>query len=178
MILEAVIGAMILAITIGGLAILYTRQWALNADTDVLGRVENAVSQDLGWQKTYAKYWMMSSGPYNLTATQTGASAYVVSTNTIEYEPDSTRCATATGLAGDFVTAASSVTITPARPFPIAVGRTQLAVSGLPSTISLWRTISLGKNIVFVSYSLEGDGAASYRFQREVALRPEASAWC
>jgi hypothetical protein len=181
-ILEALIGVVILTASIGALAALTARQWMGSTNVDVLDRVENAVARDLGWLKTYAKYWRMSSGPYNLTCTQAGfgnsCTAFVASTTSTEYEPDATRCATATGLADDFVTAAGSVVITPARPFAVASGSTTLDVAGLPSDTSLTRTITTGKNLVFLSYSFTGTNAAPYNFVREVALQPEAAAWC
>lgn len=181
-ILEVLIGVVILTASIGALAVVTARQWSRSADVDVLARVENAVASDLGWLKTYAKYWRMTSGPYNLTCTQAGfgnsCTAFVPSTFGLDYEPDAARCATATGLADDFVTAAASVTLNPARPFTVASGATTLNVAGLPTGMSLTRTITTGKNLVLLSYSLTGANAASYSFRREAALRPEASAWC
>lgn len=181
-ILEALIGVVILTASIGALAVVTARQWSRSTDVDVLDRVENAVARDLGWLKTYAKYWRMTSGPYNLTCTQagfaSGCDAFVLSSVSTEYLPDASRCATATGLADDFVTAAGSVTINPARPFSVTTGGTTLNVAGLPAGMSLTRTITTGRNLVFLSYSLSGANAADYRFRREVALRPEASAWC
>lgn len=181
-ILEALIGVVILTASIGTLALATARQWTRSSDVDVLDRVENAVATDLGWLKTYAKYWRMSSGPYNLTCTQAGFGAgctpFLVSSVSTEYDPDSSLCATATGLADAFVTAAASVTLTPARPYTVASGNTTLSVSGLPSGMTLTRSLTTGKSLVFLSYSLSGANAANYRFRREVALRPEASAWC
>lgn len=181
-ILEALIGVLILTASIGTLAAVTARQWSRSTDVDVLDRVENAVATDLGWLKTYAQYWRMSTGPYNLTCTQAGfganCSPFVVSSISTTYEPDANSCATATGLADDFVTAASSVTITPARPFPVASGTTTLSVAGLPSGTNLTRILTTGKNLVFLSYRFNGANAANYRFRREVALRPEASAYC
>lgn len=180
--MEALIGVVILTASIGALALVMAQQWRRSTDIDVLDRLENAVASDLGWLKTYAKYWRLASGPYDLTCTQAGfASGCDVrlfsSTNT-DYQPDEARCATATGLADDFVTAAGSVTINPARPFAVSSGTTTLNVAGLPSGTSLTRTISTGRNLVFLSYSFTGANAASYRFVREVALQPEAAAWC
>lgn len=181
-ILEALIGVVILTASIGALAVLTSRQMTTSTDVDVLDRVENAVARDLGWLKTYAKYWRMSSGPYNLTCTQAGfganCSAFVTSSVSTEYSPDEARCATATGLADDFITDAGSVTITPARPFALASGSITLNVAGLPSGASLTRTITTGKNLVFLSYSFSGGSASNYKFRREVAVLPEASAWC
>jgi Tfp pilus assembly protein PilV len=180
-ILETLIGVVILTVSIGALAAVTARQWSRSSEVDVLDRVENAVARDLGWLKSYAKYWRMSTGPYNLSAAQTcpGASCeFVFSNTTTDYQPDGARCATATGLADDFVTAAGSVTITPARPHSIAAGDTTLNVAGLPNGTSLTRTITTGKNLVFLSYSFTGTNAAGYNFVREVALKPEAAAWC
>jgi hypothetical protein len=181
-IVEALIGVVILTASIGVLAALTARQWSSSADVDVLDRVESAVARDLGWLKTYATYWRMTSGPYNITCTQAGfgnsCTAFVSSRFGLEYAPDEARCATATGLADDFVTAAGSVTLNPARPFTVASGATTLGVSGLPSGMSLTRTITTGNNIVYLSYSLTGANAATYNFRREAALRPEASGWC
>ena len=181
-ILEALIGVVILTASIGALAVVTARQWSTSTDVDVLDRVESAVARDLGWLKTYARYWRMTSGPYNLTCTQAGfgnsCTAFVLSQFSTTYEPDEALCATDTGLADDFVTAAASVTLNPARPFTVASGATTLNVTGLPSGLSLRRTLTTGKNLVFLSYSLIGTNAAGYGFVREVALQPEASASC
>lgn len=181
-ILEALIGVVILTASIGALAVVTAQQWSRSTDVDVLDRVENAVARDLGWLKTYAKYWRMTTGPYNLTCTQAGfgnsCTAFVPSSVVTEYAPDADLCATNTGLADAFVTAAGSVTINPARPFAVASGTSTLAVAGLPAGMSLTRTLTTGTNLVFLSYGLSGANAAAYGFRREVALRPEASAWC
>lgn len=179
----------ILTVSIGTLALLFTRQWSSSRDVDVLQRVENAVAADLGWLKSYAKYWRMTSGPYNLSCSQagfpTGCEPFAVSSTSSEYLPDENRCATDTGLAADFVTAAASVTITPARPHAVALGDTTLLNSAtdsgrppLPSGTTLVRNISLGKNLIYISYNLNGSNAAAYRFRREMALMPEAASWC
>ena len=172
----------ILTVSIGALAAVTARQWSRSSEVDVLDRVENAVASDLGWLKTYAKYWRLASGPYDLSCTQagfaSGCNVRVFSNTTTDYEPDPARCATATGLADDFVTAAGSASITPARPFAVTSGLTTLNVAGLPSGASLTRTISTGKNLVFLSYSFTGTNADPYNFVREVAVKPEAAAWC
>ncbi|MFM7086359.1 MAG: hypothetical protein ACKOXO_05130 [Cyanobium sp.] len=172
----------ILTASIGALAVVTARQWSRSSEVDVLDRVENAVASDVGWLKTYAKNWRLASGPYNLSCTQAGFAAdcdvRVFSNTTTDYAPDEARCATATGLADDFVTAAAGATITPARPYAVASGSTTLNVSGLPSGTSLTRTITTGKNLVFLSYAFTGSNAAAYNFVREVAVKPEAAAWC
>jgi len=186
-IVEALIGVVILTASIGVLAALTARQWSSSADVDVLDRVERAVASDLGWLKTYATYWRMTSGPYSITCTQagfgSGCTAFVSSRFSLEYAPDEARCATATGLADDFLTAArsnDSATLTPARPtFALfETGNRTFNLNNLPAGMSLTRTITTGKNLVFLSYSLTGANAASYNFRREAALRPEASGWC
>jgi len=181
-VIEALIGVVILTASIGGLAVLTARQWSSSGEVDVMERVESAVARDLGWLKTYATYWRMTSGPYNLTCTQAGfgndCTAFIPSRFSHEYEPDAARCSTATGLADDFVSAASSVTLSPARPFSVASGATTLSGIGLPAGMILTRTITTGKNLVFLSYSLSGTNAATYGFRREAALRPEATGWC
>ena len=184
-IVEALIGVVILTASIGVLAALTARQWSSSADVDVLDRVESAVASDLGWLKTYATYWRMTSGPYSITCTQagfgSGCTAFVSSRFSLEYAPDEARCAT--GLAEDFLTAArsnDSATLTPARPtFALfETGTRTFNLNNLPAGMSLTRTITTGKNLVFLSYSLTGANAASYNFRREAALRPEASGWC
>lgn len=188
-ILEALIGVVIITASIGALAALSVRQWSRSTDVDVLDRAENAVAQDLGWLKTYAKYWRLTRGPYDLSCTQAGFASGCtdpVFSHTTDYLPDAAACATATGLAEAFVTAAGSVATTPARPFAVASGSTTLTVAGLPGGMTLQRTISTAKplnsspdNLVYVSYALLQDGQPSpYQFVREVALRPEAAAWC
>ena len=191
------IGVAILTVSIGTLAVLTARQWSSSADVDVLDRVENAVARDLGWLKTYAKYWRMTSGPYPLTCEQagfgSGCTAFVTSKLATTYEPDPDLCTETTGLAEGFVEAASTVSLTPARPFAInpdnltqtlltsnpspQAGQGQYERS-LPSGTSLVRTITPGTNIVSLSYSLQGANAAPYRFVREAAVMLEASAWC
>jgi hypothetical protein len=184
-----VIAVVILTVSLGGLAILAGRQWASSRDVDVRGRIENAVASDLDWLKIYGKYWRMTSGPYNLTCTQAGFGAnctpFILSATSTEYDPDPIRCATATGVAEDFVTAAAAVAITPSRPFAVAVGDTTLLSStadtgqpALPPGTSLIRTITLGKNLIYLSYRFSGANAAPYNFVREVSVRPEAATWC
>ena len=201
-ILESMIGVLILTATIGGLAILATRQWSSSNDVDILERVEATVARDLGWLKTYAKYWRMTRGPYNLTCTQAGFSSgcnpFIVSAGTSEYNPDPSgnTCPNPTGtpvvadtaLASAFVQAAESArsTLTPAGPFPIAIGNTTLISGGSSDTgqprlaagTTLVRSISLGRTLITISYSFSGSDATPYGFRREVALYPEAAAWC
>lgn len=185
-ILEALIGVFILTVSIGALALATARQWSNSRDVDVLDRVENAVGSDLGWLKTYASYWRLASGPYSttqLSCTQagfaSGCAERIFSNSITIYQPDETRCATATGLADDFIAAANGVSITPPRPFsPIVAGTTTLNVANLPSGTSLRRTLTTGKNLVFLSYSFVGGNAAAYGFRREVSVMPEAASWC
>lgn len=197
-ILEAMIGVAILTVSVGSLIALSTRQWASSKDVDVLDRLENAVARDLGWLKSYAKHWRLANGPYDLSCTQAGFASgcdeRVFSSTTTDYQPDEARCATATGLAQDFVNAAATTTVTPSRPFAIPsvpsdgssasqIKGDPLAVNDLPSGTALYRTIRIStaaaeKNIVYLSYSFEGTGADAYRFVREVAVKPEAAAWC
>ena len=199
-ILEALIGVVILTASIGALAVVTARQWSRSVDVDVLDRVENAVASDLGWLKTYAKYWRMTSGPYPITCVQagfgSGCTAFVTSKLATEYEPDPADCADPTdltALAKGFLDAASTVALTPARPYPInPLSLTQTLLTSnpnpqagqgvydrtLPSGTSLQRTITPGTNIVYLSYALTGTNAAPYRFIREAALQLEASAWC
>lgn len=213
-ILEALIAVVILTASISGLAILSARQSSSSTDVDVLDRVENAVATDLGWLKSYAKYWRMSSGPYDLCPSgfsytdangytcsaptntpRSGASSFTRSTTSIEYEPDpsgntcpnpgGTTVVANTALASAFVSDAASSSLRPTDFAAVAVGDTTLLNSAtdtgrprLPAGTTLLRTISLGRNLIFVSYSFNGDNAAPYRFRREAALHPEAAAWC
>lgn len=199
-ILEALIGVAILTASIGGLAILTSRQWTTTSDTDVLDRVENEVARDLGWLKSYAKFWRMTSGPYNLSCAQVDLSgscdSFIVSSTSTEYNPDpnGTTCPNPggvpsvanTALASAFVSAANTVTLNPRRPFAVAVGNTTLVSGGnadsgrprLPAGTSLVRNITLGTKLIYVSYSFTGGNAGSYRFRRVAALHPEAASWC
>lgn len=191
-ILEGLISALILAATVGSISLLATRLWTSSRTDNTSTLAENAVASDLGWLKSYAKVWKMDTGPYDLTTTQTLTSSFTFSLNTLSYSPDKTLCATVSGLAAAFITDARSVTFTPARPYTLATGRTQLAVSGLASGLGLWRTLSTtrtgstARNLVYLSYTLERNGSAgtagtidtTYGFQREVAVRIEAEAWC
>lgn len=201
-ILEALIAAVIISASLGALALLSTSQWANSKDVDILNRAENAIARDLGWLKSYAKYWRMTSGPYNFTATQTGASSYTLSRNTIEYQPDrsdvtpaETRCSTSsTSMAQAFISDASSdaagTAFNPNRPFNLSTSAaTTLTPTGLPAGLSLRRTIAFSKtvnstdistrNTVYITYTLDdGSGSSAYRLIREVALRPEAADWC
>ena len=166
--LEALITVVILTASIGGLALLITNQWSASKDVDVLDKVENAVARDLGWLKTYAKYWRMSAGPYDLcprgfsyTATnqftckvssdspRSGASSYTRYNTTLAYEPDRSdlsenRCATTSGLAQAFISSAQAdatrTLFTPNRPFDLT--QTNIPVTGLPAGMTLTRTIS------------------------------------
>lgn len=196
-ILEALIGAAILTVSISGAAIIASQEWASSADLDVMSRIDNAVASDSAWLKTYAKYWRMVSGPYSITCTQAGfpsaCRAFVYSATSSEYEPDpdqnlcpnATSTGAPTALANAFVTAAASVTINPARPYTVAIGETILINSAtdtgqprLPSGTHLARDIRLSGNLIYISYSFIGANAATYKFRREVAIRPEAASWC
>lgn len=144
--MEALIGVLILTASIGTLALVTARQWSRSADVDVLDRVENAVASDLGWLKTYAKYWRLASGPYDLTCTQagfaSGCDVRVFSSSTTDYQPDEARCGTATGLAQDFINAAAAArtTIAPNGPFAIPTfltdGTTAQTIKGVPPIVN------------------------------------------
>lgn len=222
-ILETLIAVVILTTSIGGLAVLSARQWSRSTDIDVLDRVENAVAADLGWLKSYAKYWRMSSGPYDLCPTgfnysannntcsvpdtganstnspRSGASVFTRTLTTVNYEPDRTdlneaRCSTTTGLAQAFLNDASAnatqTLFTPNRPYALSTAApvTLLSNTQLPFNLSLRRTIAFTRangsvnNTLYITYLLDdGQGSPAtspYRFQREVALRPDAADWC
>ena len=185
--LESLIAVTLLTSSIATVALLTTREAATRDEVQSLTQIENAVALDLGWLKTYAKYWRMSSGPYSfLDASMTAASSFTQSPGTLTYEPpmdddDSSRCLSGTAMASAFLSEAASTgagTIRPSRPFTVATGKVQLNSSDLPIGVQLFRTITTGNNMVYLSYSLEGTRAARFRYQREVAIRPEAAAWC
>lgn len=211
---EILIAVVILTASIGSLAILASNQWRSSKDVDVLDKVENAVARDLGWLKSYAKYWRMNAGPYDLCPSgflytavndytckapsdspRSGASAYTRSNTTLSYEPDRSdlnenRCDSASDLAKAFISSAQAdaakTLFSPNRPFELSTGT--IPISGLPKGMTLTRTISYTdptastknvNNIIYLSYSLNtGSSTSSYRFRREVALRPEAASWC
>jgi len=187
-IVEGLVAVIIIALSIAGLSFLVGRQAGSSSDAAVLARVENIVANDLAWLKSYGKYWRMKSGLYNITCTQAGFSAGCSGpelSSTISYDPDAGQCSSATLLAENFVSAAGSVAITPPRPYPISLGASTLLSSAndagqppLPAGTSVIRTITAGKNLIYVSYSFSGDNAAAFRFARQAAVRPEASAWC
>jgi hypothetical protein len=216
--IEVMIAVLIITASIGALAVLSARQWASTKDLNVLDRVENAVALDLGFIKSHAKYWMMSSGPYNLcpenfsyTSTNSftceatadtplsGAKSFTKSSTTITYDPDpnentcpnpiSSPVVADTTLATAFINHAKTSTIKPIWSFPptgsgppwadtLIDSATDTGRPSLPSGTKLERTISVGKNIVYVTYRFTGTNADPYGFVRKVAIHPEAAASC
>lgn len=217
---ELLIAVVIITASIGALALLSARQWSSSKDLNVMDRLENTVALDLGWLKTFGRYWRMSVGPYNLCPTGfnyatnantctspntplSGATSYTLSTTNIDYEPDpnNNTCPNPTSspviaddvLARTFLAAARDSTITPIWQFP-PIGSGTITASSvttvlinsasdtgrpqLPSQTTLERTITFGKNLLYITYSFTGSNAAPYGFVRKVAVHPEAAAYC
>jgi hypothetical protein len=152
------------------------RQVGVSAEADRLTKVEAVVSRDLDYISDYARYWKLSSGPYNLSNTITNTSTSYVMAPQVEYAPPADRCANGT-LAAGFLDDLASVTTTPARPYaiPVAGGAQSLPVD---TDLEVSRTISSQGSRIHVSYSLTGSKAEGLRFFRQASVLIEAAAWC
>ena len=152
------------------------RQVGVSAEADRLTKVEAVVSRDLDYITDYARYWMLLSGPYNLSNTITNTSTSYVMAPQVEYAPPANRCANGT-LAAGFLDDLASVTTTPARPYaiPVAGGAQSLPVD---TDLEVSRTISSQGSRIHVSYSLTGSKAEGLRFFRQASVLIEAAAWC
>jgi len=174
-ILEVLVAVAIASSAIAFLVPALIRQASISTEATSLTSVEAVVSRDLDWISDYARYWKLRSGPYNLSATITQASSYTFSPQ-VEYEPPADRCANGT-LAEGFLSAASSVTTTPARPYPIA-GSGSVETITVATDLQLARTITTQRNRIQVLYALTGSKADSLRFSRQASVLIEAAAWC
>ena len=174
--LEVLVAVVISSSAITFLVPALLRQVGVSAEADRLTKVEAVVSRDLDYITDYARYWMLLSGPYNLSNTITNTSTPYVMAPQVEYAPPANRCANGT-LAAGFLDDLASVTTTPARPYAIpAAGVAQ----SLPvaTDLEVSRTISSQGSRIHVSYSLTGSKAEGLRFFRQASVLIEAAAWC
>jgi type II secretory pathway pseudopilin PulG len=172
--LEVLVAVVIASSAITFLVPALLRQVGVSAEADRLTKVEAVVSRDLDYITDYARYWMLLSGPYNLSTTITNT-PYVMAPQ-VEYAPPANRCANGT-LAAGFLDDLASVTTTPARPYAIpAAGVAQ----SLPvaTDLEVSRTITNQGSRIHVSYSLTGSKADGLRFFRQASVLIEAAAWC
>jgi type II secretory pathway pseudopilin PulG len=174
--LEVLVAVVISSSAITFLVPALLRQVGVSAEADRLTKVEAVVSRDLDYISDYARYWKLSSGPYNLSNTITNTSTSYVMAPQVEYEPPADRCANGT-LAAGFLDDLASVTTTPARPYaiPVAGGAQSLPVD---TDLEVSRTISSQGSRIHVSYSLTGSKAEGLRFFRQASVLIEAAAWC
>ena len=175
--LEVLVAVAIASSAIALLVPALIRQASISTEATSLTSVEAVVSRDLDWISDYARYWKLRSGPYNLSAaiTQTQGSGYTLSPQ-VEYEPPANLCANGT-LAESFLSDASSVTTTPARPYPIA-GSGSVETITVATDLQLARSITTQRNRIQVLYALTGSKADSLRFSRQASVLIEAAAWC
>jgi prepilin-type N-terminal cleavage/methylation domain-containing protein len=175
--LEVLVAVAIASSAIAFLVPALIRQASISTEATSLTSVEAVVSRDLDWISDYARYWKLRSGPYNLSAaiTQTQGSGYTLSPQ-VEYEPHANLCANGT-LAESFLSDASSVTTTPARPYPIA-GSGSVETITVATDLQLARSITTQRNRIQVLYALTGSKADSLRFSRQASVLIEAAAWC
>lgn len=173
--LEVLVAVVISSSAITFLVPALLRQVGVSAEADRLTKVEAVVSRDLDYITDYARYWMLRSGPYNLSTTITKASNWTMAPQ-VEYEPPANRCANGT-LAAGFLDDLASVTTTPARPYaiPAAGGAQSLPVD---TDLEVSRTITNQGSRIHVSYSLTGSKAEGLRFFRQASVLIEAAAWC
>jgi len=172
--LEVLVAVVISSSAITFLVPALLRQVGVSAEADRLTKVEAVVSRDLDYITDYARYWMLLSGPYNLSNTITNTSTSYVMAPQVEYAPPANRCANGT-LAAGFLADLASVTTTPARPYPVAGGAQSLPVA---TDLELTRTITNQGSRIHVSYSLKGSKADGLRFFRQASVLIEAAAWC
>jgi type II secretory pathway pseudopilin PulG len=174
--LEVLVAVVISSSAITFLVPALLRQVGVSAEADRLTKVEAVVSRDLDYITDYARYWKLSSGPYNLSNTITSTSTSYVMAPQVEYAPPADRCANGT-LAAGFLDDLASVTTTPARPYaiPVAGGAQSLPVD---TDLEVSRTISSQGSRIHVSYSLTGSKAEGLRFFRQASVLIEAAAWC
>jgi type II secretory pathway pseudopilin PulG len=174
--LEVLVAVVISSSAITFLVPALLRQVGVSAEADRLTKVEAVVSRDLDYITDYARYWKLSSGPYNLSNTITNTSTSYVMAPQVEYAPPADRCANGT-LAAGFLDDLASVTTTPARPYaiPVAGGAQSLPVD---TDLEVSRTISSQGSRIHVSYSLTGSKAEGLRFFRQASVLIEAAAWC
>jgi type II secretory pathway pseudopilin PulG len=174
--LEVLVAVVISSSAITFLVPALLRQVGVSAEADRLTKVEAVVSRDLDYISDYARYWKLSSGPYNLSNTITNTSTSYVMAPQVEYAPPADRCANGT-LAAGFLDDLASVTTTPARPYaiPVAGGAQSLPVD---TDLEVSRTISSQGSRIHVSYSLTGSKAEGLRFFRQASVLIEAAAWC
>lgn len=187
--LELLLGTVIIGVVVGTISLLFNRQVSFNQRTAALDAIDAAVSRDLTWLKSYARFWEMKSGPYNLTATQTGASSFTTS-SVLDYEPAVVDCESGT-LAQSFINKAASADVTPigtspnqlVRPnaIPTTSGTAQtITLPAVASAYTLTRRINYTglTNRVQVVYSVTGADAAQLPYPREASLLLQAEAWC
>ena len=176
--LEVLVAVAIASSAIAFLVPALIRQASISTEATSLTKVEAVVSRDLDWIRDYARYWKLRSGPYNLSAAITKASSYSLSPQ-LEYEPPANLCANGT-LAESFLSDASSVTTTPARPYAISVagGAQSLPLDPVDTNLEVSRTITTQPNRIQLLYTLTGSKADSLRFSRQASVLIEAAAWC
>ncbi len=177
--LEVLVAVAIASSAIAFLVPALIRQASISTEATSLTKVEAVVSRDLDWIRDYARYWKLRSGPYNLSAAITKASTSYFVSPQMEYEPPANLCANGT-LAESFLSDASSVTTTPARPYAISVagGAQSLPLDPVDTDLEVSRTITTQPNRIQLLYTLTGSKADSLRFSRQASVLIEAAAWC
>jgi hypothetical protein len=184
--LEVLLAAVIGALGISLIAPVFVGQLPQMRRIAAQEVIEAEVSRDLNWIKQYSKYWRLNSGPYNLTAAQTGqtdANASYVVRSHISYRPFTSAQCTAGGFVSQFLTDAGSVTITPARPNAIPTTTTNASTTiTLPAEAAgytLTRTLTvLGNNRLQVDYAVNANGNPTLSFQRSALILLPATTSC
>jgi hypothetical protein len=187
--LEVLLGTVIIGLVLGATSSMFTRQSSFDRRTQALDAIDAEVSRDLSWLKSYARFWEMSSGPYNLTAAQTGAASFTTS-SFLNYEPTADDCAAGT-LAQSFINMAASDAVTPIgtspnqlvrpNPIPTSSGVAQsITLPAVASAYALTRTINFTglANRIRVVYAISGSDAAQLPYPREASILVQAEAWC
>lgn len=192
---EILLGSVIVGIALGALMSVFNRQVTFTTRTAALDAIDAAVATDLTWIKSYAKFYELAAGPYNLTYAQTGGdptgygltSASAIQTSSyLDYTPSDDECDAGT-LPQSFITMAASNAVTPLggvdrpNPIPTTSGDPQtIALPAVASAYTLTRRINFTglTNRIRVVYSLSGGDAAQLPYPREASILLETSAWC
>lgn len=179
---EVLIAVVIAGLALSGTIAIFNSQFGSSSDARTRNQLEAIIARDLNWIRTYAKIWRMASGPYNVSTTQTGSSAFT-SAPLITYTPTSTDCADLASAFNTNAAGAAGTSLVPTKPYtiPTTLGTSQTLAT--VSGVSVARTINVStgvtnNNTLAISYALSGGNAANLGLDRQTAVFLEASSWC
>lgn len=163
---EPMVALVMVAVVVAGTAQMSLSSGLLSVKARTYDSLEAATSADLGWLKWYANTWRCFTGRY---ASCTTKASY------LSYNPSTADCA---NIAQAFLSAASTASTTPARPYavPANTGSAQaISLSNAPGT-SLSRIISVSSSGNRINVRYQSSGSVSYTKDASVLI--DASAWC